>query len=225
MSDKPTVCLIGPLVSYDDEVKNWRTHFAGQWDDTFDFTTPYDCHECISDDVKFVKEYTDIPDYDPAGGVARFSGESVVYNDVEYVIAESIIQSDAQVIDRSDAVLIGWGARPSVRVPMVMKYVHMMNTVGVLVDSFVSEFGQDSSTFAIGTRAGQETLTMFENATRYWREWKPLVVWFEPSGSRHKLEDINLSPWLIHHPDYISISARDCTEYLASYFGVSLWDN
>lgn len=222
MSDRPTICLIGPLVSYDDEAKNWRTHFASQWDDTFDFTTPYDCHECLLDDVKFVREYTDIPGYEPDGGAIHFTGDSVVYDNVEYVIAESIVQSDVQVIDRSDAVLIGWGARPSIRVPMIMKYVHMMNTVGTLTNSLVSEFGYDASSFAVTTRAGQETLTMFEHATRYWRERKPLVVWFEPSGSRHKLEDITLSPWLIHHPDFISISAKDCTEYLAKQLRVNL---
>ena len=222
MTDKPTICLIGPDEDYDTEQEDWREHVARKWRDNFDFEVPYECYECQTDEVKAVTSYEDIPDYDPAERVGRFTGDSLVIGDTEYVTHEAVVYNEIDMIDKADALLVGWGKKPSVKIPMIVNYAFMMRTAGLIVESFLTEFGYEPSSHIVATRHGEDTIRMFETCRRYWKFRKPIVIWYEPAGSSGPMDSFTLSPWLHYHTDLISISAAECFDYLADHFGISL---
>jgi len=102
---KPAIYLAGPVQHPDDSGRGWREYVEATFDTSADWRNPLAKYDVPAGDVEIVSG----PPYEDD------------QRDDQISVAE-LVQADKQMIDESDAVLVGWSRVPSVGTPMEVLY-------------------------------------------------------------------------------------------------------
>jgi hypothetical protein len=111
---EPTVYLAGPVQHADDGGHGWRDDIEAQYGDQFDFLNPLDKYDTPSTEVAWLQPDEVPEDYDDG---------------MEVLEPRDIVGSDKEMIDASDAILIGLQDHvPMYGTPREHEYAHQTDT-------------------------------------------------------------------------------------------------
>ena len=108
------VYLAGPIQHADDNGVSWREEIKQEFSDSeyLEWLDPLDKYNSATD-----AQYVPRSEWDE-------------YDDLQNLVtAEEIVEPDKEMIDESDAMLVGWSEVPACGTPMEVMYQYMLNEI------------------------------------------------------------------------------------------------
>lgn len=117
-----SVYLAGPIQHAEGHGVNWRQQVMDDYDEDFEWLDPLSKYDTSNPEVEFFYE-DDLPDEE----VYELKTQVTSDGEPKYVSPTDIVEGDKRIIDRSDAILVGWSEVPSCGTPMEVMYQYMLN--------------------------------------------------------------------------------------------------